>query len=366
MRLPYRVIDADGHVLEHAVDWAARLPERFRKDAPGWVTLPDGDRHFIVERKPWPTGRDFYGALGLWPEPHKPSHCWSWEREGQWDPAKRLPDMDEEGIDVAVLFGTFVGLGAASSVENPELACAISEAYNNWLAEYCRYAPDRLKGIAILPLQDPAAARLELRRAVKELGMVGFVAFPNIHGRLLSEERFDPVWEEAQALDVPVCVHIVSTNASGIDRFDRYVFKHAFYPLDLMIAVSCFAAGGILERFPRLRVAFLEGGAGWVPWVMDRLHEHWELLPQQLPWQKRDPLEVMRSEQCFYSVEPEEMTIPYVAETVGKERLLYASDYSHWDCICPDSVKAIASRGDLSDGVKRKLLGENAARLFKL
>jgi predicted TIM-barrel fold metal-dependent hydrolase len=55
-----------------------------------------------------------------------------------------------------------------------------------------------------------------------------------------------------------------------------------------------------------------------------------------------------------------------VAETVGEERLLYASDYSHWDCICPDSVKAIASRGDLSDGVKRKLLGENAARLFKL
>jgi len=101
MRLPFTVIDADGHVLEHAVDWAARLPARFRKDAPGWVTLPDGDRHFMVERKTWPTRRDFYGDLGLWPEPHKAAHLWSWEREGQWDPVKRLPDMDEEGIDYA-------------------------------------------------------------------------------------------------------------------------------------------------------------------------------------------------------------------------------------------------------------------------
>ncbi len=366
MLRPYRVIDADGHVIERSVDWAARLPAGLRKDAPGWVRLPNGEEHFIVERKTWPTRRDFYGALGLWPEPHKPAHCWSWEREGQWDPLRRLPDMDEEGIDVAVLFGTFIGLGAASSVESPELACAIAAAYNDWLAGYCRVCPERLKGIAVLPLQDPPAAQGELRRAVRELGMVGFVAFPNLHRRLLSDERFDPVWEEAQALGVPACVHIVSTNASGVDRFDRYVFKHAFYSLDLMIAVASFVAGGVLERFPRLRVAFLEGGAGWVPWVMDRLHEHWELLPQQLPWQKRDPLEVMRSEQCYYSVEPEESTIPWVAQAVGAERLVYASDYSHWDCICPDSVKAITGRDDLSEEVKRKLLGENAARLFRL
>lgn len=66
------------NTLDHGVDWGARLPARFRNDPPGWGTLPNGERHFMVERKPWPTRRDFYGALGLWPDPHKPSHRWSW------------------------------------------------------------------------------------------------------------------------------------------------------------------------------------------------------------------------------------------------------------------------------------------------
>ena len=71
-------------------------------------------------------------------------------------------------------------------------------------------------------------------------------------------------------------MHISSQpNSAGVDRFDRYVFKHAFYSLDTMLAVASFASGGILERFPKLKVAFMEAGAGWVPWMMDRLHEHY-------------------------------------------------------------------------------------------
>ncbi len=366
MRPEYRVIDADGHVDEDRVRWVELLPQRYAQDAPCWIELPNGRRHFMVEGKLWPSKRDFYGGLGLWPEPRKPSHMWSWEREGTRDPHKRIRDMDEEGIDIAVLFGTFVGLGAVSSIENPGLAVAVCEAYNNWLADYCRPYPERLKGIAALPLQDPQAARLEARRAIEKLGMVGIQALTNHGGRLLHEPQFDPVWEEAQALGVPVCVHIVSTHSAGIDRFDRYVFKHAFYPLDAMLAVTSFCAGGILERFPRLRVAFMEAGVGWLPWLMDRLHEHYELLPQQMPWQRRDPGEILRSESCYYAIEPEESTVPYVAQVMGEGRLLYASDYSHWDCLCPDSVRIVYERPDLSDELKRKILSENAARLFGL
>lgn len=374
MKPPFRVIDADGHVTEHTVDWAAHLPARFRKDAPFWTALPDGERVFIVERKVWPTRRDYYGsgpeatapvAVGPWAEVRKSGHLWNLEREGQWDPAKRLLDMDEEGIDIAVLFGSYVGL-CIGSIEHPEFATALSEAYNDWLEEYCAYERSRLKGIALLPLQDPQAARAELRRVVQQKGMVGGLALPNLHGHLLHEPQFDPIWEEAQALDVPICVHFTSTNSPGLERFDRFALKHAFAPLGVMMAVGSFVAGGVLERFPRLRVAFLEAGAGWVPWVMDRLHEHWELLPQQLPWQRRDPMEIMRGDQCHFSFEVDEMTIPYVVDLVGGDRLLYASDYSHWDCMCPESVKRVLGRGDISDEVKQKILGENAARLFKI
>jgi hypothetical protein len=133
-----------------------------------------------------------------------------------------------------------------------------------------------------------------------------------------------------------------------------------------MLAAASFVSGGILERFPKLKVAFMEAGAGWVPWLMDRLHEHYELLPQQTPWQTRDPIDWMKSENCFYAVEPEELTISFVAQMIGEENLIYASDYSHWDCICPDSVKVLQERTDISDRLKKKIFNENAARLFNL
>ena len=85
-----------------------------------------------------------------------------------------------------------------------------------------------------------------------------------------------------------------------------------------------------------------------------------------MPWQTRDPGEWIRSENCYFAVEPEESTIPYVAQTIGEDRLVYAPDYCQWDCACPDSVKLLYERQDLSDGLKRKILGENAARLFNL
>ena len=136
MRPDYTVIDADGHVDEKAVNWVELLPERYHKDAPCWVSYPDGRKHLVVEGKMWPSRRDFYGRLGMWPEPKKPDHQWGWDRAGMQDPHKRIPDMDLEGIDIAVLFGTFIGLGAAASIEDPGLGMAVSVAYNNWLAEY--------------------------------------------------------------------------------------------------------------------------------------------------------------------------------------------------------------------------------------
>ena len=99
---------------------------------------------------------------------------------------------------------------------------------------------------------------------------------------------------------------------------------------------------------------------------MERLHEHWELFPDQLPHLTRDPAEQMASDRCFYTIEPEETTVPFVAARVGDGRLMYASDYAHFDCMCPDSVSTVAGRSDLGPELKQKLLGENAAKLFNV
>ena len=273
--------------------------------------------------------------------------------------------MDTEGIDVAFLFGTTIR-AIEPMIEDPGLAVALCRSFNNWLADYCRSYPERLKGVALLPLQAPEEAAKELRRAVRDLGFRAGMLPPQVHGKALDREFFSPIYEEAQSLDVPICVHVNGINAPGFDLIEAAPLRNAYVFMGVMLAVGCFVLGGPLDRFPQLRVAFMEAGCGWAPFLMDRLQGYRQLLPGQLPWKRFDPVELMQSERCFFSVDPEESMIPHVAAKLGEGRLLYASDYAHSDSICPDSVKAIRQREDLSDGLKRKILSENAARLFKL
>ena len=363
MKPSYPIIDADGHVEESAVDWVARLPAKFRDVAPHFPPSDDGVRRFFVEGNQWPTVPHFYGSFGQPPRPRK-GNRWT-NRPGMGDPVQRLADMDIEGIDIAVLYGTYIGLGAFSIVEDPDLLSGLCRAYNEWLTEYCSANPDRLKGVAIVPVGAPDAAR-EARRAVEELGHVSLMILTNHHGKIPSDEVFFPIYEAAEGLGVPVSVHIISTNSVGVDRFDRFAFKHAYFSLDMMMAVGAIAAGGVMDRFPKLKVAFLEAGVGWVPFLIDRLHEHAEILPDQFPWLTADPAEHLKSDRVWYSFEPDESTVPWVAQTVGEERLVYASDYAHWDCSSPDSARIVWERTDLSESLKRKVLFENAARLFNL
>jgi len=282
------------------------------------------------------------------------------------DPKARLKDMDLEGIDIAVLFGGSLSAAAIGLVENPALALATCRAYNEWLAEYCGAAPERLKGVAVVPFQDTEGGAPELRRAVRERGPIE-VRVPTWRGgRGPGGARFDPIYAAAQELGVPACVHLLSARTVGADRFDNFFLKHVFYGADVFMAFAAIIGGGVLDRFPELRLGLFEAGCGWVPYLMERMHEHWELFPDQLPHLKRDPAEHMASERCFYTIEPEETTVPFVAGRIGEGRLMYASDYAHFDCMCPESVSTVAGRADLSAGLKRKLLGENAAKLFNI
>lgn len=131
-------------------------------------------------------------------------------------------------------------------------------------------------------------------------------------------------------------------------------------------AVRAFSLTVQEARLPQNHGERLQHPTDRIPHLMERLHEHYELFPDQLPHLKRDPVQYMASDRCFYTVEPGEKMIPVVAGIVGQDRLMYASGYAHFDCMCPESVEAIADRDDLSRQLKRKLLGANAARLFNL
>ena len=154
----------------------------------------------------------------------------------------------------------------------------------------------------------------------------------------------------------------------GVDRFTNYVQVHCVsFPFDQMTAMTALVSGGVFDRHPRLRVAFLESGVTWVPYFLDRLHEHFEKRGDWIPngW-RRDPRELVAAGQIYVSCEADETLLPAVVAALGADFILYASDYPHWDSEFPMSATALRTRPDLDDDARAKILGGNARRFFGL
>jgi predicted TIM-barrel fold metal-dependent hydrolase len=360
----YPVVDVDGHGGEPR-RWRRRIPDRYRSDMARYVRsmkqvygdVPGGGLQ-LSDANPRAATWEDDDEVDFDPE----------MRRGMHDPAARLEDMDLEGIDITVMFPP--GSGEEWALGDVGFAAALCRTLNDARAEYAAFAPERLKLVAKLPMLEPSAAAEELERCVTEHGFVGMVTAQHILDRNLDDSAFDPVWASAERLGVPVCVH-GGGQAPGqvpiaIDRFTTRLEKHAItHPFGAMLALTSFTVGGVLARFPGLRVAFLEAGAGWLPFWLERLDEHWELMPEQAPLLDRPPSRYLAG-RGFVSCEPEERALPWVLATLGEDLVCYASDYCHWDCAFPNSVKLLADRDDLSDAAKAAILGTNGARLYGL
>jgi predicted TIM-barrel fold metal-dependent hydrolase len=356
------VIDADGHGGE-PLDWRHRIQDEFKPQMRAWVAsmkavygdLPGGGMQVNDENARETTRPD--GELDF----DVPMAA------GMYDPAKRMPDMDLEGIDVAVLFPP--GSGEEWAMGDPKFAAAVCRTLNDARAEYVSHAPERLKLVAKLPMIEPELAAEELERCVEEHGFVGLVTATHVREKNLDDPSFDVVWRTAERLGVAVCTH-GGGQAPGqtpivIDRFDSRLGVHAItHPLGAMQAVYNFTVGGIWTRFPELRVGFMEAGVGWLPFWLERLDEHWELMPEQAPEIDRPPSSYFEG-RGFLTTEPTEKMVPYVLEKLG-DVICYSSDYCHWDCDFPDSVKNLETRDDLSPEVKGNLFAGTAARLYNL
>ncbi len=167
--------------------------------------------------------------------------------------------MDREGIDVSVLFPT-IGLYIMWRDDiDPELSAAICRAYNTWLADYCDHDRKRLHGVMLIPLQDPARAVEELKYAREKLGLVGIFWRPNkFCGRTLASPEYYPIYETAADLGVTICVHEGARTIlpqAGSDRYSEFGRHIACHPLEQMLACLNFCADGVLEKFPKLKVA---------------------------------------------------------------------------------------------------------------
>ena len=347
----FHVLDADGHGGEFA-NWQEGIPDTLK---PRLAEYRDKiKKHY--SRLPLPGGGQA-----------RPGDKFD-IRPGMNDPKLRLEDMDAEGIDVTVTFPG--GAGEEWAMLDPEFSLALCQAVNNSKAAFNKECNGRVKALAKLPMIDPALAAKELRRAVTELGLVGMVCPQHIRDKNLDHPSFDVVWAEAEKLNVPVCVHgggqAPDQYPVCVDRFNTRLEVHAItHPVGNMIALDSFCIGGVFERFPKLKVAFMESGCGWLPFWLWRLDEHYEKMPEQAPNIRRKPSEYFHSN-CWISCDPDEHMIPEVVKLIGDERIIYASDYYHWDCGFPDTVKMIAERNDISDKTKKRLFSENASKLYNL
>ena len=154
----------------------------------------------------------------------------------------------------------------------------------------------------------------------------------------------------------------------GVDRFTNYIQVHCIsFPFDMMTAMTAMVSGGVFERHPKLRVAFLEAGVGWFPYFLDRLHEHFEKRGDWIKngW-KREPQEYLERGQIYLTCESEEPILPAVTDLLGADFVMYASDYPHWDSDFPNSSRPLRERSDLTDEVRAKIMETNARRFYAL
>lgn len=371
-----RIVDADGHVMEPADTWVKYIDPHYRDRAIRIAYDSEGYENLLIDNKPLALVRGHLGVLGgIGMDPvalHTNGKMTYAEGcpAGGYDPQARLQVMDEEGIDIALLYPT-IGICWEGAVTDPKLATAYTRAYNRWIADFSREDPKRLFPIAHISLLDPADAVEEVLRARKD-GCVGVYLSPDMasrNGKHFDDPSFSTFWSTVQDLEMPVGFHVIVRDKPDFrgwfhnDRRDR-LFGFAFLAIDVMAAFTQMISWGIFETYPKLKCTVLESGANWISAWLDRMDHKYEVMSAYTPLKMKPSDYFYR--QCLVSADPDESITAAVVEHVGADYFVWASDYPHVDASF-GVVKEMKERlAPLSPEAQRKVLGENAIRFYNL
>jgi predicted TIM-barrel fold metal-dependent hydrolase len=369
----YKIIDADAHFYEPWDIWDKYVEPEHHDRRPRVVGYAGRSRmdykldgvFFTKSRITDATVKRYANQEEKYGDAYR-----SW-----WSCDSRVKDMDKYGWDVQVCLPTSGHVGAQMSRKDPKLGAAVVRAYNNWARDYCNESPQRVKFAAVVPGGDSAELVLETRRAVEKLGAVTIIISTPAPGHWWHMPEFDPVWQAAEELEIPLSLHGNETQTADPATFARYngmggpfeAMHHAInFPMENMIGMAHFMLGGILDRFPTLKLSILESNCGWLPFWLSRL-ENCTHGRQEVTFDA-DPLGATPFEyfnrQCFIAADADELGIKFAIEHVGDDRIVFNTDYPHADA--PDPWEPVPSmlQQPISDESRRKIFWDNSVSLY--
>lgn len=356
------VIDADTHVIESEAVWEF-FDEELRDRKPSLVPYRDPVSRtlrtfWVIDGKlvPKPLGRGGQ-LLATPPLDEAQRTARAWRVRELTDLESRLQDADEMGVDVQVVFPTIF---IAYLTDDVALEVALTRSYNRFMADVWSRGQGRLRWVIVPPLRD-------IDRTIEELhfgkahGAVG-VMFRGVEkDRSLADPYFFPVYEEASRLNLPVCVHtgpgcpalteIVDTRFSSVFPAVRMLPVWAFYDI---------VANKVPERFPDLRIGFIEANSSWVPFLAHFLNRRFKT--GRAAYGPR----LFRDYRLYVACEADE-DLPYLLTYIGEDNMITGSDYGHQDQSTePDLVHVLRAREDVPKPVMDKILSDNPQRFYGL
>ena len=374
MHRGHKVYDADAHVMMGPQMWED-LPKEYHARRPRPLRIGDisgaGIRStgWLIEGRmePHPYGPGSQGANT--PSSVMAEYGAPVERLGSADlsaPQLRLRDLDANGLDHQMLFPSSLYACLSS---DPFFESAMFRAYNRYVGRQCQADPKRLKWSGLLPLRDEREGIAAIRE-MQELGATAAVVFGTAGDRLLSHKSFTPIWDEFTRTGLPLCVHMGRSYPPFDELIETRLEAHVIaMGIPAQLAFVAIVAQGMLDRYPDLKVAFVEFGADWLFYVVGRLGHY-------LPSYREDPTvremgrlaqksieEYLTSGQLFVSPEAHDPMLPHEIALIGEKQILFSSDFPHGEGR-DNAADELLDRSDLSATQKRQILYDNAVRFY--
>ncbi|HSK30571.1 MAG TPA: amidohydrolase family protein [Candidatus Limnocylindria bacterium] len=363
------IIDSDGHFFETEEIFDKHMEPKLRNYRPRLLTDEEGHNFWVVDgqtsyKRPTIKGA---GAPGTAAPPGKALQSARRASPGSQTLTNlkdRLDDLDKEGIDVQFLYPSF--LLHVNAWPDGILAMGVCRAYNTWLAETCNKVPDRLKAVGVVSLQDADGAAKELDR-LRDLGVGAVMINGTAGAKRLDHPEHDAFFAAADRLRMPIAVHF-SLQFPVVDRLFEHHFPNRVLAgiMPIMAGLTSVLCSGLLDRYPNLKFAFLEGGISWVPAHVERMDDHFD----NPRYGARDlishpPSDYLKSGRIFFGCEGNESFLGRVIEELGEHLFMFSSDYPHADRT-EGTAQLLQRRDDIPASVRKKLLENNARRFYSL